>query len=258
MSVFEIIGVIIVGIITGTVTSLIGASGVSVVVPALTLFFAVNAHMAIGTSLLVDVITSIIVSIGYFYHKNVRLKDSLWIAVGSMLGSQLGSHWAGIIPDKPLNITFAIVLLISGIATLRRGGKQITPKKALNFNSKFAQYLTLLVLGFLIGIISGLVGAGGGVMVLLTIIFILRYPMHQAVGTSTFIMCITALSSLIGYAHFGNVDWRLGLIIVIGAVVAGAIGSKFANDINEQLLTKIVSWIFIVLSIIMIGLQVVH
>ena len=258
MSVVMLIWSIIIGLITGSVTSLIGASGVSIVVPALTLFFGINSHIAIGSSLLVDVITSIIVSVSYFKHHNVRLAASLWIAVGSILGSQLGSHWAGLIPDGALDVTFAIVLLISGISTLRRGGKVFDSSKGLHFDSKVLQDLSLVVLGFLIGIISGLVGAGGGVMVLLTIIFILHYPMHEAVGTSTFIMCITALSSLIGYARQGNVDWKLGLIIAAGAVIAGAIGSKFANEINETKLSKIVSWIFIVLSIMMVAVHLVH
>lgn len=258
MSILVIIGAIIVGLITGTVTSLIGASGVSVVVPALTLFFGISSHIAIGTSLLVDVITSIIVSISYFKNHNVRLAASLWIAVGSVIGSQLGSHWAGLIPDGPLDIIFAVVLLISGISTLRRGGKVFDPNKGMHFKSEVAQDSALFALGFAIGIISGLVGAGGGVMVLLTIIFILHYPMHESVGTSTFIMCITALSSLIGYARQGNVDWKMGAVITLGAVVAGAIGSKFANEINEKLLTKIVSWIFIVLSIMMVGVHLVH
>lgn len=78
MQILTIVGVIIVGLITGTVTSLIGASGVCVVVPALTLFFDLNSHLAIGTSLMVDVITSIVVAINYFKHGNVRLQASLW------------------------------------------------------------------------------------------------------------------------------------------------------------------------------------
>ena len=110
------------GLVTGSITSLIGASGVSVVVPALTLFFALSSHVAIGTSLLVDVITSIVVAIGYFRAGNVRLTASLWLTVGSICGSLLGAQ-AGIIPDNVLNSVFAVVLLVSGIATLRRGGQ---------------------------------------------------------------------------------------------------------------------------------------
>ncbi|WP_281828281.1 TSUP family transporter [Lactobacillus amylolyticus] len=85
MSIWIIIGAIAVGLVTGTITSLIGASGVIIVVPALTLFFAVNSHLAIRTSLLVDVITSLVVAISYFRHGNVRLQASLWITIGSII-----------------------------------------------------------------------------------------------------------------------------------------------------------------------------
>lgn len=130
MNVWQIIGALLIGLVTGSITSLIGASGVSVVVPALTLFFALSSHVAIGTSLLVDVITSIVVAIGYFRAGNVHLTASLWLTVGSICGSLLGAHWAGIIPDNVLNSVFAVVLLVSGIATLRRGGQQVKVKSA--------------------------------------------------------------------------------------------------------------------------------
>ena len=82
--------------------------------------------------------------------------------------------------------------------------------------------------------------------------------MHQAVGTSTVIMAITALSSLLGYARQGNVDWKYGLWIALGAVVAGIIGSRFANKIDEQKLNKVVAWVFIGLGIIMIGMKFIR
>ena len=258
MTVLTTIEIICIGLITGTVTSLIGASGVTIVVPALTLFFGINSHLAIGTSLLVDVITSIVVSIEYIRHKNIRLQASIWITVGSIIGAQIGSHWAGLISDTKLSGIFAIMLIISGIATLRKKNNAFDTNKGVHFKSKFVQTISLLGLGFGIGIISGLVGAGGGVMVLLTIIFILHYPMQQAVGTSTVIMAITALSSLLGYASQGNVDWKYGIWIALGAIISGFIGSNFANRIDEETLNKVVAWIFILLGLLMIGMKFVH
>lgn len=181
------------------------------------------------------------------------LTVSLWLTVGSICGSLLGAHWACIIPDNVLNSVFAVVLLVSGIATLRRGGQQVKVKSA--HLSKAGQTAALLGLGLVIGIISGLVGAGGGVMMLVAIIFVLHYPMHEAVGTSTVIMAITALTSLLGYARQGNVAWDWGLVIAIGAVIAGFFGAKLANKIDEVKLNKVVAWLFIILSIFMIALR---
>lgn len=118
--------------------------------------------------------------------------------------------------------------------------------------------MLLLFIGAVIRVISGLVGAGGGVMILLAIIFILHYPVHQAVGTSTVIMAITALSSMIGYARQGNVDWLMGVLIASGAVIAGIIGARYANSINEEKLNRVISWIFIILGFIMIGMRLIH
>lgn len=259
MSMVVFLGIVVVGLITGTVTSLIGASGVCIVVPALTLFFGLSSHLAIGTSLMVDVITSIVVAIGYFHHGNVRLQASLWITVGSIVGAQFGSHWAGLIPDGPLSIIFAIVLILSGLATFRKSkrNRPFDPHQGIHLKSKTGQAGLLLLVGFVIGIISGLVGAGGGVMVLLAIIFILHYPMHEAVGTSTVIMAITALSSLYGYARQGNVDWRIGLVIAGGAVIAGMIGARYANAVNEKKLSMIVAGVFVILGILMIGMRLI-
>lgn len=257
MNIYLIIGMIILGLVTGTVTSMIGASGVNITVPVLTLFLGLNSHMAIGTSLMVDVITSIVVAISYFRHGNVRLQASLWITVGSIIGAQIGSHWAGNIPDGPLSIIFAVVLIISGLGTLKKGGQTFDPNKGVHLKNKYLQTLVLILLGLGIGLISGLVGAGGGVMALIIIIFVLHYPMHEAVGTSTVIMVVTALSSLLGYARLGNVDWLLGLYISIGAVIAGILGAKFANSINEKKLNKIVALIFVFLGIVMLVVNLI-
>lgn len=158
------------------------------------------------------------------------------------------------IPDGPLSLTFAVVLIISGIATVKKGknSRQLDPSKGLHLASVVSQAVLLLLIGFVIGIISGLVGAGGGVMILLAIIFVLHYPIHEAVGTSTVIMAITAISSMLGYARQGNVDWKTGALISIGAVVAGLVGARYANSVNEKRLNIIVAWAFIVLGCLMI------
>ncbi|RVU70492.1 hypothetical protein EJK17_07310 [Lactobacillus xujianguonis] len=68
-------------------------------------------------------------------------------------------------------------------------------------------------------------------------------------------MAITALSSLMGYARVGNVDWQLGILITIGALIAGVIGARFANKVSEAKLSKIVAVIFILLGILMMGMR---
>lgn len=118
--------------------------------------------------------------------------------------------------------------------------------------------LGLIAIGLVTGTITSLVGAGGGIMILLALIFILRYPMHEAIGTSTVIMAITALASTIGYGAQGSIDYLWSLLIALGAVIAGIIGSQFANKIDERRLKQIVSILFVVIGALMIALQSIH
>lgn len=251
-----------IGIVTGVVTSLIGASGVMVIVPILTMFFHVSTHSAIGTSLFVDVIASITVSYTYFKNGNIEIKSGIWIAVSSIAGAQLGALFASQIKEGPLSALFGIVLVISGIALLIKSYKkqsepQEPQEKKVRFAKGWQQIVSSIIIGIGIGIISGLFGAGGGVMILLALIVILSYPLRKAVGTSTLIMAMTALSSTIGYASRGNIDLVLGCFLSVGAVIGGILGSRYANKVNEKTLQKVVSICFICLGVVMTVMEVV-
>lgn len=102
-----------------------------------------------------------------------------------------------------------------------------------------------------------MLGAGGGGMILITLIVVLAYPMHKAIGTSTLIMAMTALSSTIGYAYRGNLNLQLGCILSVGAIIGGIIGGRYANKVNEKTLSKIVSIFFVCLGIVMTILEMV-
>lgn len=253
---------ILVGFITGGITSLIGASGVMIIVPILTMFFNISVHNAIGTSLLVDVIASLTVSYSYYKNGNIDLKSGIWIALTSIFGAQLGASFASNMGEGNLSSSFGIVLLIAGIGTFRKSYKKknefpqnADSKKKLNkllkFEKTWQKILTALIIGFVIGILSGVFGAGGGVMILVALIVIMSFPLHKAIGTSTLIMAITALSSTIGYASRGNIDIKLSILISIGAILGGLIGSRYANKINEKTLQKLVGVCFTLMGITM-------
>ncbi|MPM10695.1 hypothetical protein SDC9_57029 [bioreactor metagenome] len=236
---------VIAGIITGGLTSMIGASGVMIIVPVLTMLFHVGAHTAIGTSLFVDVIASAVVSYTYFRNGNVELKSGIWIAVSSIAGAQLGSLLASQIQEGSLSALFGVILVLSGImmfikAYRKKQDDQEQQNRKIRFAKGWQQIVSSIVIGVGIGIISGMFGAGGGGMILLTLIAVLSYPMHKAIGTSTLIMAMTAFSSTIGYAYRGNLNLPLGCVLSVGAVIGGVIGGRYANKVNEKTLQKVV------------------
>jgi len=247
---------IAIGIITGGITSLIGASGVMVIVPVLTMFFQVSTHSAIGTSLFVDVIASITVSYTYFKNGNVEMKSGIWIALSSIAGAQVGAMYANQINESSLSSLFGIFLLLSGIMLLvknhlKKTGDEYPKEKTIRFKEGWQQIVSSIVIGIGIGIFSGMFGAGGGVMILLALIVILAYPMHKAIGTSTLIMAMTALSSATGYAIRGNLNFILGCFLSVGAIVGGVLGGRYANKVDEKTLQKVVSVLFVFLGVLM-------
>lgn len=110
-----------VGVFSGGITSLIGASGVTIIVPLLNLGFDLSIHQAIGTSLMVDAIASLAVACTYHKHGNIDLRQGLWIAVGSVIGAQIGVLFASKIPEHSLGTVFGLFLILSGVVMWRLG-----------------------------------------------------------------------------------------------------------------------------------------
>lgn len=253
---------IVIGVITGGITSLIGASGVMIIVPILTMLFKVSVHTAIGTSLFVDVIASLTVSYSYYKNGNIELKSGIWIALTSIIGAQLGASFASKMGEGNLSSSFGIVLVLAGLSMLHKSYKEKkdssdTLSKLVNFKKEWQKILAALVIGLGIGILSGIFGAGGGVMILLALIVLMSFPLHKAIGTSTLIMAITALSSTVGYGVRGNIDFVLGSLLSVGAVFGGIIGSRYANKVNEKTLQKVVGICFMAMGIIMTAIEII-
>ncbi|GIM30280.1 transporter [Clostridium polyendosporum] len=253
---------IAIGVITGGITSFIGASGVMIIVPILTMLFKLSVHTAIGTSLFVDVIASLTVAYSYYKSGNMELKSGIWIALTSIIGAQLGAFFASKMGEGNLSTSFGIVLVIAGLSMLRKSYKEKSDSSDtisgfLHFKTEWQKILAALIIGLGIGILSGIFGAGGGVMILLALIVLMSFPLHKAIGTSTLIMTITALSSAVGYAARGNIDLVLGSLIAVGAVLGGVLGSRYANKVNEKTLQRAVGICFAAMGVVMTAIAII-
>lgn len=243
--------IVLIGAVAGIVTGLIGASGVMVVVPALVILGYSTAD-AIGASLFIDMIASLVVAWTYYQSKNLNFKKSIWIAVSAIVGAQIGSLLSLSIPDVGLSGSFSVFLLVTAVIFWIRGVR--TPfsserkkddKKESFFVIQLRDHLVVsgLILGLLVGIMSGMLGAGGGVMILLILVFLLQFNMHEGIGTSTLIMAFTAGS--------GNLPIVAAIWGSIGTLIGGRIAARFANKIREQVLSKVISGLFAGLAVVM-------
>jgi len=259
--------VLFTGCITGIITGLIGGSGVMVVVPAFVMLGYATSD-AIAASLFIQTIASLVVAWTYYQNKNLNLKQGIWIAIGSVGGAQIGSLISPLIPDVGLNRAFSVFLVITAVIFWVRGAKVGVPDlNGNNGNDVTAQQSRILkflrsnvivsglLLGILVGIICGLLGAGGGVMILLILVFVMQYSMHEGIGTSTLIMAFTAASGTIGHAISSNLPLKAAIYGAIGTLIGGRFAARFANRVNEKVLIKVVSGVFAVLAVTMLIAQ---
>ncbi len=275
----------IIGLIIGISAGFVGASAVSIVVPILFVFFQFDILMALGTSLLVDIIGASIIAYLYYKRGNVELRTGLILGLTSFTFAIIGAIFAFIVADfseSVLSGIFGYVNIFLGamvIINAYRAEKKLklNPKKLENGEiesipignfgewmeslSPKAKNVFLFLISIFIGINAGMFGAGGGFILTLVLIYIMAYKPLKAVGTGTFIMILTASGAFIAYfIRFGIVLGSSSQIIcllfasIIGccSIIGGSIGTKIAHKLSENYLKIILGLIIIMFGIIMI------
>lgn len=243
---------IILGIIVGALTGVLGSSGVVAVVPALIIINSELPQDAIGTSLLIDVITSVMVAYVYFKRGRVNIKKGIPMILGAIIGSQIGVRIAFLIPAESVKIGFAVFIIAMGIYSLiRRKEMQNTKDTQRLLNIK---PLEIVLITIPVGLATGILGASGGIMFLIISILILKLDIKTAVGTSTFSMIISASSGTVGYLIAGHIMIIAALIIGSISILSGLIFSRIGNNINPLSTYKILGTVFIIIGIVQIVL----
>ncbi len=248
----KILLLLAIGLVTGTVTAISAGSGVTVVVPMLTIFLGYTVHAAIGTSLLVDVIASLIVSCRYYRYGNIDLRSAAWLALGAVAGAQVGAHFASFISQEGLQGGFSFFLILSGLSFFYRAfGKRKISLTWLSFQKNGLRILTEILIGLLIGVSTGVFGTGGGATILVVLVYVMDFPLHTAIGTATALMMVTAASGAAGYAIQGHIPWLDGVIIGLAAILSGVLFSRIANRASEKALNVAVGSIFVAIGVMM-------
>jgi uncharacterized membrane protein YfcA len=202
-------------------------------------------------------ITPSFVAASYARRGNVNLRAALWLAVGAIIGAQGGALFSNlVVSSNVLNIGFIVFLFAMTISLWVKKAKSPDDEKPhLLAEMNWRNRLITFGIGLALGINSGLFGAGGGLAFFLVLLIILKYPTKLAIGTSSVIMAITAASGTLGYALHGNVDYSVGAIIAITAVISGLLGARLAHRVPEKVLNRIVGVIFAGIGLMMIFLK---
>jgi len=252
--IFEIVILLIAGWGAGVVTGLIGASAVAVVIPLLVVFAGYDPYTAIAVALSIDIFASSIAAYNYTTHGNIDIRHGLQIAAASVTGALLGSWISSYIPSASLGGGSGLITLSIGVVFFLRptalNGDHVKDYEIVKILKK-KKFLAAVLIGLVIGLICGIVGAGGGMMILIALVVVLDYPIHKAIGTSVLIMIFTAFSGAVGHAYYGELALYSVFIGGIGGIIGAQSASKFANITSEKRLKRIVGIVFMALGLML-------
>ena len=177
------IAVIAAGLAIGLVLGLTGGGGSILTVPLLVYGLRLDPKVAIATSLFIVGLTSLAAVVSHSRAGHVRWRTGGVFGVAGMAGAYSGGSVAQYLSDSFLLLLFAVVMIGSGLAMLR-------PKRVIDSSSRAStavaerKWSRVVGDGFIVGIVTGLVGAGGGFLVVPALALLGGMPMHAAVGTS--------------------------------------------------------------------------
>jgi uncharacterized membrane protein YfcA len=258
MSIIEIIGALIIGLVLG----LTGGGGSILAVPFLFYFVKVGSmNVATSYSLFIVGITSAIGSIQHIVKKNIEFKKGALFAVPAMVMVFMTRKFLiPILPDPFINlenfqvsldiallILFAIIMVLAAISMIKGRSK-------IEIESSGKPNINLIPQGIAVGTITGLVGAGGGFLIVPALVLLAKIPMKRAVATSLLIIFINSTIGFTGDLFNANfpIDWQLLLplsgISVIGIFIGTYIG-KFTDD---KSLKKIFGYFVLVMGLAII------
>ena len=247
-------------ILIGISLGLIGGGGSILTVPVLVYLFHVDAVLATTYSLFVVGATSFVGSTTYFKNKLIDFKTVFAFGIPSIIGvyisrQQILPH----IPDVLFNIggfevtksiflmlVFAVLMLMAAFKMIRKDAKSNISSHQ-NYN-----YPLVVFQGFLVGVITGFVGAGGGFLIIPSLILFAKLPMRKAVGTSLFIIAMNSLVGFIGDVQNLEIDWLFLLTFSAISVVGIFTGMYLTKYTNESQLKKIFAYFVLVMAAIIL------
>jgi uncharacterized membrane protein YfcA len=137
-------------------------------------------------------------------------------------------------------------MFFAGISMLRTR-KNIAVKLVSEFN-----YFIIIIEGFVVGILTGLVGAGGGFLIIPALVLFANLPMKRAVATSLMIISIKSLIGFLGDIGNIEIDWEFLLIFSILSIIGIIIGIYLSNFIDGKKIKKAFGWFVLVMAIYII------
>jgi uncharacterized protein len=258
------------GVIVGLSLGLTGGGGAIFAVPMLVYWIGVDPQTAVGISLLTVAATAAVGAVERWWYGQVEILTGLLFAAAGMLTVPLGSWLGSRIPEQPLLVSFAILMLVialrmwqksrnaeerlSPAATEAGSGPACRrdPEGRLRLTSRCATVLAMV--GLVVGVLSGLFGVGGGFLIVPALVTFAAMGVPRAVGTSLFVMTLVGFSGVASQVAAGReIPFQLAGGFVAGSIPGLLAGSAIGRRLTGPLLARLFAVAIVAVALFVIA-----
>lgn len=259
----ETIGLIL-GVVAGLALGVMGGGGSILTVPILVYFIGINPVLATSYSLFIVGTSSLIGALSYMKNKLVALPMVVLFGLPSMHSVYTTQKY--ILPSIPeqldilgwsISKDLAIMLLFS-ITMIAASISMIKGRKERHRELGFIKYPLMAIYGTIVGVVAGMVGAGGGFLIVPSLVVFGRLPMKMAVGTSLSIICIQSISGFIGKYEIsqGQIEWNFLLLFTAMVVLGIFIGLYCSRYISGSKLKPAFGWFVLTMGLFILSKEI--
>ena len=238
-------------VLVGVSLGLLGGGGSILTVPLLAYVAGLDAKQAIATSLLVVGVTSAVGAVSHARAGHVQWRTGLVFGAAGMAGAYGGGVLARFIPGTVLLIGFAVIMIATAVAMLR--GRKTVDSSG---ESRPLPVVKIVLEGLVVGLVTGLVGAGGGFLVVPALALLGGLPMPLAVGTSLVVIAMKSFAGLAGYLSSVQIDWALAGAVTTAALTGALVGARLTSRVNPDALRKAFGWFVLAMSSVILAQEV--
>lgn len=242
--------VLVLAALIGGVVGLLGGGGSVLLVPLLAFGYGLAPASAVTTSLLVVAMTSAAALVPHAMAGRVRWGTGLLFGPAGMAGAYAGGELGGRLPDAAVMTLFGAMMAASAWGMLRR--RAVAPARPV----AAPPLARIIALGAGVGLVTGVVGAGGGFLIVPALVCLLGLPVRVAVGTSLLVITMNALAGVAGRAGQVDIDWGLTLAITGVAVLGAVLGSRLTGKVPDRALRLGFGWLIVAMAALVLWEQV--
>lgn len=230
---------LLIGAVIGLLLGLLGGGGSILAVPALVYILGVGIEEAIPMSLIVIGIASAVGAVPKVRARHVQWRlAAIFAAAGipaTFVGAAIGRH----LPQSVLLLGFAAVMILAGIRMLQEKADTGTACSVGNSGINWRRCAPRSIpAGFLVGVLTGLFGVGGGFLIIPALVIMLGVEMPIAIGTSLVIIVANSAAGVVSHLSHLAIDWRLTAGFVSTAIVGSFLAGHFGSRLDHHRLQR--------------------